>query len=206
MRSLFEQKRFCGLISKFIAGSLLVGGIATVNAQTSDEAIEEVIVTGIRASLQDAIAKKRNADDIRDVINAEDVGKLPDSNVAEALQRITGVQIGRSFGEGSEVSVRGIAANRIELNGQTQVGTGASRAVTTFSSLPAEMFSSLEVIKTPTADEVEGGLGAIIRLNTRKPLDGGDNLYVSGSLNHFIQTAQAKLHQVVQFMLKMRGV
>ena len=182
MRSLFEQKRFCGLISKFIAGSLLVGGIATVNAQTSDEAIEEVIVTGIRASLQDAIAKKRNADDIRDVINAEDVGKLPDSNVAEALQRITGVQIGRSFGEGSEVSVRGIAANRIELNGQTQVGTGASRAVTTFSSLPAEMFSSLEVIKTPTADEVEGGLGAIIRLNTRKPLDGGDNLYVSGKL------------------------
>ena len=182
MRSLFEQKRFCGLISKFIAGSLLVGGIGTVNAQTSDEAIEEVIVTGIRASLQDAIAKKRNADDIRDVINAEDVGKLPDSNVAEALQRITGVQIGRSFGEGSEVSVRGIAANRIELNGQTQVGTGASRAVTTFSSLPAEMFSSLEVIKTPTADEVEGGLGAIIRLNTRKPLDGGDNLYVSGKL------------------------
>ena len=74
--------------------------------------------------------------------------------------------------------MRGIAANRIELNGQTQVGTGASRAVTTFSSLPAEMFSSLEVIKTPTADEVEGGLGAIIRLNTRKPLDGGDNLYV----------------------------
>ena len=55
-----------------LAGSLLVGGIATVNAQTSDEAIEEVIVTGIRASLQDAIAKKRNADDIRDVINAED--------------------------------------------------------------------------------------------------------------------------------------
>ena len=183
MRSLFEQKRFCGLISKFIAGSLLVGGIATVNAQTSDEAIEEVIVTGIRASLQDAIAKKRSADDIRDVINAEDIGKLPDKNVAEALQRITGVQIGRSFGEGSEVSVRGIAANRIELNGQTQVGTGAARAVTTFSSLPAEMFSSLEVIKTPSADEVEGGLGAIIRLNTRKPLD-GNGLYVSGMIQN----------------------
>ena len=153
------------VISSFVVGSLLVGGISVTNAQTSDEAIEEVIVTGIRASLQDAIAKKRNADDIRDVINAEDVGKLPDSNVAEALQRITGVQIGRAFGEGSEVSVRGIAANRIELNGQTQVGTGASRSITTFSSLPAEMFSSLEVIKTPTADEVEGGLGAIIRLN-----------------------------------------
>ena len=182
MQSNCIHKKMQNLVSKIVMGSLLLGVTSTLNAQTSDEAIEEVIVTGIRASLQDAIAKKRNADDIRDVINAEDVGKLPDSNVAEALQRITGVQIGRSFGEGSEVSVRGIAANRIELNGQTQVGTGASRAVTTFSSLPAEMFSSLEVIKTPTADEVEGGLGAIIRLNTRKPLDGGDNLYVNGKL------------------------
>ena len=125
------------VISRFVVGSLLVGGISVTNAQTSDEAIEEVIVTGIRASLQDAINKKRNADDIRDVINAEDVGKLPDSNVAEALQRITGVQIGRSFGEGSEVAVRGISTNRVELNGQTQVGTGASRSITTYSSLPA---------------------------------------------------------------------
>ena len=67
--------------------------------------------------------------------------------------------------------MRGIAANRIELNGQTQVGTGASRSISEFSGLPAEMFSSLEVIKTPSAKETEGGLGAIIRLNTRKPLD-----------------------------------
>jgi len=175
----FTHTTLHAVISRFVVGSLLVGGISVTNAQTSDEAIEEVIVTGIRASLQDAINKKRNADDIRDVINAEDVGKLPDSNVAEALQRITGVQIGRSFGEGSEVAVRGISTNRVELNGQTQVGTGASRSITTYSSLPAEMFKSLEVIKTPTADEVEGGLGAIIRLNTRDPLDGGNNLYVS---------------------------
>ena len=183
MQSNCIYKKMQNLVSKIVMGSLLLGVTSTLNAQTSDEAIEEVIVTGIRASLQDAIAKKRSADDIRDVINAEDIGKLPDKNVAEALQRITGVQIGRSFGEGSEVSVRGIAANRIELNGQTQVGTGAARAVTTFSSLPAEMFSSLEVIKTPSADEVEGGLGAIIRLNTRKPLE-GNGLYVSGMIQN----------------------
>ena len=137
---------------------------------TESDSIEEVIVTGIKASLLDAINKKKNASDIRDIINAEDVGKLPDQNVAEALQRITGVQIGRDFGEGQEISVRGLSQNRVELNGQTQVGTGASRSVGTFSSLPAEMFSSLEVIKTPSADEVEGSLGAIIRLNTRRPL------------------------------------
>lgn len=138
--------------------------------ENETDSIDEVIVTGIKASLMDAINKKKNAADIRDIINAEDVGKLPDQNVAEALQRITGVQIGRDFGEGQEISVRGLSQNRIELNGQTQVGTGASRSVGTFSSLPSEMFSSLEVIKTPGADEVEGSLGAIIRLNTRRPL------------------------------------
>ena len=119
------------IFSAIFASALLESTSANIFAQESadNEGIDEIIVTGIRASLQDAINKKRNADDIRDVINAEDVGKLPDSNVAEALQRITGVQIGRTFGEGSEVSVRGISTNRIELNGQTQVGTGASRSV-----------------------------------------------------------------------------
>jgi outer membrane receptor for ferrienterochelin and colicin len=118
--------------------ALLATASVNITAQESadDEGIDEIIVTGIRASLQDAINKKRNAEDIRDVINAEDIGKLPDQNVADALQRITGVQIGRSFGEGNEVSVRGIASNRIELNGQTQVGTGASRSISEFSGLP----------------------------------------------------------------------
>jgi TonB-dependent receptor len=164
-------------VSKIISAMFVLALFGTPSANISaqeaadNEGIDEIIVTGIRASLQDAINKKRNAEDIRDVINAEDIGKLPDQNVADALQRITGVQIGRSFGEGNEVSVRGIASNRIELNGQTQVGTGASRSISEFSGLPAEMFASLEVIKTPSAKETEGGLGAIIRLNTRRPLD-----------------------------------
>ena len=183
-----EAKRLNSILSKsistVIASTLLVTASGNLFAQdaVNNEEIDEIIVTGIRASLQDAISKKRNANDIRDVVNAEDIGKLPSSNVAEALSRITGVQIGRSFGEGSEVSVRGISAVRVELNGQTQVGTGASRSITDFSSLPAEMFSSLEVIKSPSADETEGGLGAIIRLNTRKPLDGGNNRYMNGSI------------------------
>ncbi|MDG1748894.1 MAG: TonB-dependent receptor [Porticoccaceae bacterium] len=161
------------IFSAIFASALLASTSANIFAQESvdNEGIDEIIVTGIRASLQDAINKKRNANDIRDVVNAEDIGKLPDRNVADALSRITGVQIGRSFGEGNEVVVRGIASNRIELNGQTQVGTGASRGISEFSGLPAEMFSSLEVIKTPSAKETEGGLGAIVRLNTRKPLD-----------------------------------
>ncbi len=149
--------------------------------------IDEIVVTGVKASLLDAINKKRNAQDIRDIINAEDIGKLPDRNVAEALQRITGVQIGRDFGEGEEIAVRGIANVRVELNGTTQIGsdvTANSRGVTNFSMLPAEMFSSLEVIKSPSADETEGGLGAIVRLNTRKPLDSGPKRYISFNLNN----------------------
>ena len=183
-----EAKRLNSILSKsistVIASTLLVTASGNLFAQdtVNNEEIEEIIVTGIRASLQDAISKKRNANDIRDVVNAEDIGKLPDSNVAEALARITGIQIGRSFGEGSEVAIRGISTVRVELNGQTQVGTGASRSITDFSSLPAEMFSSLEVIKSPSADETEGGLGGIIRLNTRKPLDGGNNRYMNGSI------------------------
>lgn len=104
------------IISAMFALALLATASVNITAQESadDEGIDEIIVTGIRASLQDAINKKRNAEDIRDVINAEDIGKLPDQNVADALQRITGVQIGRSFGEGNEVSVRGL--RQIELN------------------------------------------------------------------------------------------
>ena len=81
------------------------------DAATAAGELDEIVVTGIRASLLDAINKKKNADDIRDLINAEDVGKLPDKNVAEALQRVTGIQIGRDFGEGQEISVRGLSQN-----------------------------------------------------------------------------------------------
>ncbi len=161
--------------------------IAQDEESTQSGEIDEIVVTGVKASLLDAINKKRNAQDIRDIINAEDIGKLPDRNVAEALQRITGVQIGRDFGEGEEIAVRGIANVRVELNGATQIGsdvTANSRGVTNFSMLPAEMFSSLEVIKSPSADETEGGLGAIVRLNTRKPLDSGPKRFVSFNLNN----------------------
>ena len=90
------------IFSAIFASALLASTSANIFAQESaeNESIDEILVTGIRASLQDAINKKRNAEDIRDVINAEDIGKLPDQNVADALQRITGIQIGRSFGEG----------------------------------------------------------------------------------------------------------
>lgn len=132
--------------------------------------VDEVVVRGIRAALARGLDVKRNSDQITDVIDAEDVGKLPDTNVAEALQRITGVQINRDLGEGSEIAVRGFSQNRVEINGQTQVGSGATGGVS-FNTIPSEAFSRLEVVKTPAADQIEGALGATIKLQTRQPLE-----------------------------------
>ncbi|HET9511861.1 MAG TPA: TonB-dependent receptor [Sphingomonas sp.] len=130
----------------------------------------EVIVRGIRASQESALAIKRDADQIVDAISAEDVGKLPDQNIAESLQRITGVQINRSLGEGSGVSVRGLTQNRFEIDGATLVGNDTGRGVN-FESIPSELYSSIRVYKSPTADQVEGSLGALVRLTTLRPLD-----------------------------------
>ena len=91
-------------------------------APADDDAI---VVTGIRASLERAADIKREAEQVMDVITAEDVGKLPDANVAEALQRVTGVQITRVFGEGQSVSVRGLQQVRVEVDGRTLLGWSA---------------------------------------------------------------------------------
>lgn len=142
---------------------------------------EEIVVTGIRASLANAARDKEQADQIKDVISAEDIGKLPDTNVAEAMQRITGVQINRDFGEGSEIAVRGFAQNRVEINGQTQIGTDAGGGIA-FNTIPSEAFSKIEVVKTPSASDIEGSLGATVRFNTRMPLDNKGKLILSGNV------------------------
>ena len=141
---------------------------------------EDIVVTGIRASLQQAIDIKRQSDAVVDVISAEDIGKFPDKNVAEALQRVTGVSISRDFGEGERVSVRGTAPNLslTLLNGHA-VATAdwfvldqlaASRSFN-YLMLPSELVSTLEVFKSPKADLEEGGIGATINVKTRMPLD-----------------------------------
>ncbi len=171
---------FCGAS----ISALSAPAYAQTNDEDCDPQVEEcedlpntIVVTGIRASIESATNAKRNSDQIKDVIDAEEVGKLPDTNVAEALQRVTGVQINRDLGEGNEIAVRGFSQNRVELNGQTQVGAGAGGNVT-FQTIPSEAFKSIEVIKTPAADETEGALGAIIRFNTRKPLDSRRDILV----------------------------
>ncbi len=136
--------------------------------------LETVTVTGIRRSIQSAIDRKRNASTVTDSIVAEDIDQFPDKNVGEALSRITGVQLTREFGEGSQVAIRGVEPdlNRVEVNGMSVLGTsgGAGRGAE-LRELASELIASIDVVKGSTADLTEGGVGGTVRINTRKPLD-----------------------------------
>ncbi len=145
---------------------------------------DEIVVTGIRASLASALSAKRDSAQVIDAISAEDIGKFPDKNIGEALQRVTGVQISRAGGEGQSISIRGAepALNRVEINGQTALSTnvGGGRAVE-FRDLPVEFVNRLEVVKSATPDMTEGGLGGTVRIITRRPFDGNGESYIAGS-------------------------
>lgn len=150
-----------------------------------DATTEEIVVTGVRASLSSAQSIKQNADQIVDSIVAEDIGKLPDRNVAEALQRITGIQIQRNFGEGSQVAIRGLSQVRTEINGR-DIFTANSGRTLSLEDVPSELLAGVDVYKNPSAEMIEGGLGGLINLRTRKPFDfDGFKLSASGSLNHY---------------------
>ena len=176
IRSAIEQ---CSL--RFPTKTLMVGGVTlamlgmtnTIHAQSTNSAepIEEIVVTGIRQSLANALAEKRESDNLIEVIRAEDIGKLPDQNLAEVLENITGIQITRTAGVGSNVQIRGDDANRVEFNGVSTVGSGSSREGIDFEDVNASIISSVEVTKSPEAKTIEGSVGGTINLKTIRPLD-----------------------------------
>lgn len=140
----------------------------------------DIVVTGIRASLREAVDIKRNAQGVVDAISAEDIGKFPDTNLAESLQRITGVSIDRSNGEGSFVTVRGFGPeyNLVTLNGRqmptSTLGDGASAPASRsfdFANLASEGIAAVEVYKTGRAAVPSGGIGSSINIRTPRPLD-----------------------------------
>lgn len=139
-----------------------------------------VQVTGIRASLQKSIDLKRNADSIVEAITAEDVGKFPDTNVAESLSHLPGLTVDRNFGEGDKVSILGTdpALNRLLYNGQTLASTNWAGDPNSpdgrsfnYSLLASEIIGNAEVYKTPQARIDEGSIGGTVIVNTRRPLD-----------------------------------
>lgn len=187
----FRLHRSPGVVS---ALALIVGMSASCSAQaqTSDQSVTtagndqrqaaDIIVTGFRSSLDKSLAIKRNAVGVIDSISAEDVGKFPDSNLAESMQRLPGVAITRGDGgEGKTISVRGLGAQftRVRLNGMEGSSSTGSSDIRSgyvssrsfdFSIFPSELFSELSVRKTSEADVEEGSLGATVDLETPRPL------------------------------------
>ena len=151
--------------------------MAIQDQANDDDAIEEIVITATRASLKKALEAKRDALGVMDAIIAEDIGKFPDLNVSESLQRISGVTINRSVtGEGNTISLRGLPPEytRVTLNGMTATSGNEGRDFD-FNVFASELFSGARISKTPTAELTEGGLAGTVDLRTPKPLDFEEN-------------------------------
>lgn len=186
------MKQKFGLMASVCASAFLFSGTAMAQAATqpsqdtpqasattessaapqSETTDPDIVVTGIRASLQSAVEAKRNAPAIVDSISAEDIGRFPDANLAESLQRITGVQITRSRGEGSQASIRGLDPdfNQVNFNGRSMPSASGGRSFD-FTILSSDLINGIDVYKTPTADMVEGGLAGTINVRSLRAQD-----------------------------------
>ncbi len=133
--------------------------------------VEVIAVSGIRSSLTSALLEKRETNNLIEVIEAVDIGKLPDQNLAEVLENVTGIQITRTAGIGTGVQIRGSNANRVEINGASTVGSGAGRSGMNFEDLSAAIIAGVEITKAPEAKTTEGSIGGTINLRTIRPLE-----------------------------------
>jgi iron complex outermembrane recepter protein len=160
----------------------LAGAAQAQTAKPAAPEPERITVTGFRASIESSLTKKREDNGIVDVIKAEDMGKFPDTNLAESLQRVPGVVIDRDAGEGRNITVRGLGLDftRVRINGVEALATtggtdssgGANRSRGfDFNVFAADLFNSLTVRKSSSADVDEGSLGATVDLQTTRPFD-----------------------------------
>ena len=181
----------------------------TAPASAAKDDVQHVEVTGLRASLEASLAKKRNADSVVEVITADDIGKLPDKNVADALQRVPGVNIASSaggeggFSENDRVSIRGTSPSLTQtlVNGHMissgdwfvldQEGGSLGRSVS-YALMPSEILASAVVHKSATADLVEGGVAGAVDLITRRPLDFRKTLTVEATAQAIYSDLSAK--------------
>jgi iron complex outermembrane receptor protein len=194
-----QRVRRSALLSAAISSCLTMGAYAAPAAQpaapaasTTAEPLEEVIVTGFRASLADALQNKRESNQIIESVSAEDIGKFPDQNVAESLQRLPGISIDRSNGQGTKARIRGLDQNVTLLNDDiflsglelyTQ-GEGNVRETDSLEGIPSELLGGIDVYKSPNASQAESGLGGIINLKTRSPFAFGEGTTLAGNLRY----------------------
>ncbi|HLQ13586.1 MAG TPA: TonB-dependent receptor plug domain-containing protein, partial [Steroidobacteraceae bacterium] len=190
----FAVKSALGLA--MLAPPALVLGQTTTSAPTA--ALEEIVVTGIRASLEQSLVQKRAADSQVEVVTAEDIGKMPDKNIADSLQRVPGMTISSAgaseggFDENDRVSMRGTGPSLTQtlLNGHNVASgdwfvlnqvTTVGRSVS-YTLLPSELVSKVVVHKSSEASLVEGGVAGSVDIITRKPLDFTKSMTLEGSL------------------------
>jgi len=174
-----------------LLASLISSCIATSAMAADDEGRneEEVIVRGFKSALTTSLDLKRNSTQLLEAVTAEDIGKMPDQNIAESLQRLTGIQIDRNDGEGTKVRIRGLDQNITLLNGDTflsgleyfQLGEARVEFNDSLEGIPSELLGGVEVYKSPKASLVEGGVGGTINLKTRDAFS-LDGLLVAGNL------------------------
>lgn len=164
-------------LSLSIAMIAALGSSFGVNAQAQDEQIEEIVVTGIRASLTQALDVKRNNTQIVDAIVSEDIGKFPDNNVIEAMQRITGVQVtNRASGEVAGISIRGLTDINTTINGRN-IFTASGLAVA-LQDIPASLIKQIDVYKTRSASQIENGIAGSVDIKTQRPFDFDGNKFL----------------------------
>jgi len=179
-------------IKPLVAAVSLSVAASAAYAQDNDNMLEELVVEGYRGALKTQLETKRASSGVVDAIYAEDIADFPDTNLAESMQRIPGVSITREGGEGRQISVRGLGPDytRVRINGMEAMATtgGTDSAGGTnrgrgfdFNMFASELFSSLVVHKTASADLEEGSLGAVVDLNTAKPLDLNDDFTFAAS-------------------------
>lgn len=151
-------------------------------AQDSAADEQDIIVTGFRESLRQALIQKRDGDRVQEVLSSEDLGKLPEASIAESLARLPGITTNRDRGNGTQISIRGLGPNLVNtlLNGREIVSAEASRNIR-YEQFPAELLNGAFIFKSPTAAQVEGAIAGQVDLRTVKPLDtsGGSRLVVN---------------------------
>jgi len=146
--------------------------------ETQQSGIETVVVTGVRASVKSSLQIKKKADQVVDSIVAEDIGKLPDNNVIEALQHVTGVQISRNAAEATQLLIRGLPDIGTLLNGR-EIFTSTGRFIT-LQDIPAELLARVDVEKSPRADDIEGQIAGLVDVRLHRPFD-FDGLEIAAS-------------------------
>lgn len=182
-----SARRFTHSASRFALGTAMVAAFATTAfAQETPPAEEEegdaIVVSGFRASLENAVNEKKNNDQIVESVSAEDIGKLPDASIGESIARLPGVTSQRLNGRSNNISIRGFGPDfsQTTLNGREQTSTGDNRAVE-FDQYPSEIVSQVVVYKSPTASLVGQGLVGTIDIRTVRPLDYGKQVLAVGA-------------------------